>query len=186
MYVASYCIRTADLLSGGTALPYAYCSACSEALGCFDSELGPLSHVGTHPWPPEKIATRFLLFTPATQHAEELIDYLDPAPLLRSAFDPTLKTVFFSHGFGSSGNLSFVRQIKDAFFAAVSSPNSTQLIATRWSPPFSTHINHCQLCCADFQCRQSGIFSRISHAYRSTRGPHYIVRRLECNSVIYE
>jgi hypothetical protein len=91
-----------------------------DNLGCFDSELGPLSHVGTHPWPPEEIDTKFILFTPTSQFQGELIDWLDPVLLTSSSFDPQLKTVIFSHGFGSAGNLTFIRKTKDAFFAVVS------------------------------------------------------------------
>jgi len=95
-------------------------------VGCFEWE----GHTGLFPNSPEKVDTRFLLYTRHNQHQEYNhqfrsfmdtphnhgieINYTNVAPSLRqSNFNPDLPTKFIIHGFDSSGLQEWINRMKN-------------------------------------------------------------------------
>ncbi|XP_069098311.1 pancreatic triacylglycerol lipase-like [Pleurodeles waltl] len=85
---------------------------CYDRLGCFSDE-SPWSGtaerpIGGLPWSPEKINTRFLLYTKENQNSFQEISAKDAASLLSSNFKTSRKTRFIIHGFLEKGEESWL------------------------------------------------------------------------------
>ncbi|KAJ7325234.1 hypothetical protein JRQ81_018254 [Phrynocephalus forsythii] len=80
---------------------------CYDRLGCFTNDapwsgtiLRPISKL---PWSPEKIKTRFLLYTRKNINNFEEIKATSPETISQSNFDPSKITRFITHGFVDKG-----------------------------------------------------------------------------------
>ncbi|XP_004612009.2 inactive pancreatic lipase-related protein 1 [Sorex araneus] len=85
---------------------------CYDSLGCFsDSEpwagtaIRPLKVL---PWSPEKIGTRFLLYTNENPNNFQIIQASDPSTINASNFQTDRKTRFIIHGFIDKGDESWL------------------------------------------------------------------------------
>uniref|UniRef100_G3QFJ5 Triacylglycerol lipase n=1 Tax=Gorilla gorilla gorilla TaxID=9595 RepID=G3QFJ5_GORGO len=85
---------------------------CYEDLGCFsDTEpwggtaIRPLKIL---PWSPEKIGTRFLLYTNENPNNFQILLLSDPSTIEASNFQTDRKTRFIIHGFIDKGDESWV------------------------------------------------------------------------------
>ncbi|KAI2557384.1 pancreatic lipase related protein 1, partial [Homo sapiens] len=85
---------------------------CYEDLGCFsDTEpwggtaIRPLKIL---PWSPEKIGTRFLLYTNENPNNFQILLLSDPSTIEASNFQMDRKTRFIIHGFIDKGDESWV------------------------------------------------------------------------------
>ncbi|KAG8517421.1 Inactive pancreatic lipase-related protein 1 [Galemys pyrenaicus] len=85
---------------------------CYESLGCFsDSEpwggtaIRPLK---VQPWSPEKIGTRFLLYTNENPNSFQILQPSDPSTIEASNFQTNRKTRFIIHGFIDKGDESWL------------------------------------------------------------------------------
>uniref|UniRef100_UPI00358F8262 pancreatic lipase-related protein 2-like n=1 Tax=Myxine glutinosa TaxID=7769 RepID=UPI00358F8262 len=88
---------------------------CYEYLGCFSddypysgSEQRPIAKL---PWPPEKINTRFLLFTRQNPSNWQQIEARHPATINSSNFEETRQTAFIVHGFIDKGDDPWLEDI---------------------------------------------------------------------------
>ncbi|XP_035294088.1 inactive pancreatic lipase-related protein 1, partial [Cricetulus griseus] len=85
---------------------------CYNNLGCF-SDTEPWAGTATRPlkllpWSPEKINTRFLLYTNENPNAFQLLQPSDPSTIEASNFQVARKTRFIIHGFIDKGEESWV------------------------------------------------------------------------------
>ncbi|XP_040357020.2 phospholipase A1 [Ixodes scapularis] len=87
---------------------------CYDGLGCF-SQLDDCSHSITLPSSPEEVKTKFALYDRQQRANPVYLDYLDNSTLDVDKFNGTKDLVFLVHGFGESGNSSWILQMKDAF-----------------------------------------------------------------------
>jgi len=88
---------------------------CYENLGCFDTNVGAMSHLGTLPTSPDRLGARLLLYTRQNRDEPQEVSYLDDGSLDASNFDPSLPTKFLTHGFGESASHYWVIGVKDAY-----------------------------------------------------------------------
>ncbi|XP_075466324.1 pancreatic triacylglycerol lipase-like [Ascaphus truei] len=80
---------------------------CYSRIGCF-SDVKPWSGtierpIAKLPWTPEKINTRFLLYTRSNQNSFQVISAITPSTISSSYFRTSRKTRFVIHGFINSG-----------------------------------------------------------------------------------
>ncbi|XP_073537712.1 pancreatic lipase-related protein 2-like [Phyllobates terribilis] len=85
---------------------------CYDRLGCF-SDSPPYSFtlerpISRHPWPPEVINTRFLLFTRETPKHFQVISALNVSSVSETKFDPSRKSHFIIHGFLEAGEKAWL------------------------------------------------------------------------------
>ncbi|XP_068113984.1 pancreatic triacylglycerol lipase-like [Hyperolius riggenbachi] len=88
---------------------------CYDRLGCF-SDAKPYSGTTERPlaklpWTPEKINTRFFLYTRSNQNSYQLISGTNPSTISSSNFRTSRKTRFISHGFTSSGTAAWLSEM---------------------------------------------------------------------------
>ncbi|XP_030060617.1 pancreatic triacylglycerol lipase-like isoform X1 [Microcaecilia unicolor] len=80
---------------------------CYERLGCFTDDIpwaGTIERpIANLPWSPEKINTRFLLFTKHNTDNFQEITAINPSTILSSNFQASKKTRFIIHGFIDKG-----------------------------------------------------------------------------------
>ncbi|EGW11684.1 Pancreatic lipase-related protein 1 [Cricetulus griseus] len=99
-------------LNTGDASNFARNEVCYNNLGCF-SDTEPWAGTATRPlkllpWSPEKINTRFLLYTNENPNAFQLLQPSDPSTIEASNFQVARKTRFIIHGFIDKGEESWV------------------------------------------------------------------------------
>ncbi|XP_040848422.1 inactive pancreatic lipase-related protein 1 [Ochotona curzoniae] len=85
---------------------------CYEDLGCF-SDAEPWAGTAIRPlkilpWSPEKISTRFLLYTNESPDSVQILSLSDPATIGASNFQTDRKTRFIIHGFIDKADESWV------------------------------------------------------------------------------
>ncbi|KAM4011833.1 LOW QUALITY PROTEIN: uncharacterized protein ACNLHF_005632, partial [Anomaloglossus baeobatrachus] len=91
---------------------------CYDRLGCFTTKAPwsgtaqrPLGHL---PWAPEKINTRFLLYTRDNVNTYQEVSAINPATISHSNFNEDRKSHFVIHGFTDSGEKSWLTDICQA------------------------------------------------------------------------
>jgi pimeloyl-ACP methyl ester carboxylesterase len=89
--------------------------ACYPGLGCFDTNLGAMAHLGTLPTSPDNLGAQLLLYTRQNRDTPQVLNYLDDGSLDASNFDPSLPIKFLTHGFGESGYHYWIQGVKDAY-----------------------------------------------------------------------
>ncbi|KAM9134287.1 pancreatic triacylglycerol lipase-like [Pangshura tecta] len=81
---------------------------CYERLGCFTDDkpwAGTIQRpLAKLPWSPEKINTRFLLYTKKNPNSVQEITAITPSTIRSSNFDPSKITRFIIHGFLGQGD----------------------------------------------------------------------------------
>ncbi|KAM5132324.1 pancreatic triacylglycerol lipase-like [Mantella aurantiaca] len=87
---------------------------CYDRLGCF-SDSWPYSGSVQRPsaklpWTPEKINTRFFLYTRSNQNSYQVISAINPSTINSSNFQTSRKSRFLIHGFTSSGEASWLSE----------------------------------------------------------------------------
>ncbi|XP_018427682.1 PREDICTED: pancreatic triacylglycerol lipase-like [Nanorana parkeri] len=106
---------------------------CYNRVGCFNDArpwAGTLERPITRlPWTPEKINTRFLLFTRNNQNSFQVISAATPSTISSSNFRTTRKTRFIIHGFTDSGESSWLSDICRKLFVI----EDVNCIAVDWS-----------------------------------------------------
>jgi hypothetical protein len=88
-------------------------------LGCFDTNLGAMAHLGTLPTSPDNLGAQLLLYTRQNRDTPQVLNYLDDGSLDASNFDPSLPIKFLTHGFGESGYHYWIQGVKDAYLDRV-------------------------------------------------------------------
>ncbi|CAG0883636.1 unnamed protein product [Cyprideis torosa] len=89
--------------------------ACYEEynLGCYDTSTGPMSEIGVLPTPPTTLDTSFVLFNEKVNGLQA--SFFDIATAFTAdTYDPSLPTVFVTHGFTDSLDNGWLYDIKDA------------------------------------------------------------------------
>lgn len=89
--------------------------ACYDGLGCFDTNHGPLAHLGTLPTSPDRLEAQLLLYTRNNRDTPQVVSYLSDGSLDASNFDASLPVKFLTHGFGESGYHYWVEGVKNAY-----------------------------------------------------------------------
>ncbi|XP_068113986.1 pancreatic triacylglycerol lipase-like [Hyperolius riggenbachi] len=106
---------------------------CYDRLGCF-SDAEPFAGttvrpIAKLPASPEKINTRFFLYTRSNQNVYQVISALNPSSISNSNFDTSRKTRFVIHGFLSGGQSSWLSESCTAFFQV----EDVNCIAVDWA-----------------------------------------------------
>ncbi|XP_018427683.1 PREDICTED: pancreatic triacylglycerol lipase-like [Nanorana parkeri] len=106
---------------------------CYDRLGCF-TDAWPYSGsvqrpTAKLPWTPERINTRFFLYTRSNQNSYQVISAINPSTISSSNFRTSRKTRFVTHGFTSSGEASWLSQTCRAFFEV----EDVNCIAVDWA-----------------------------------------------------
>lgn len=99
---------------------------CYNELGCFRDE-GPFNYLDLLPAPPEEINTRFFLYTPRNRDAPHPLVYNNASTILTSPYNATLPTKVMIHGFGSSCQRIWAKEMRTALISVVSRPNRSIL-----------------------------------------------------------
>nr|DBA14847.1 TPA: hypothetical protein GDO54_004125 [Pyxicephalus adspersus] len=106
---------------------------CYNRLGCFNDLkpwAGTLERPSAKlPWAPEKINTRFLLYTRSNQNSYQLISAINPSTISSSNFRTSRKTRFVIHGFTDSGESTWLSDICRKLFTI----EDVNCIAVDWS-----------------------------------------------------
>ncbi|XP_030060612.1 pancreatic triacylglycerol lipase-like [Microcaecilia unicolor] len=80
---------------------------CYDRLGCFTNDIpwgGTAERpIAKLPWDPEKVNTRFLLYTKENPNNFQEITAVDPSTIAASNFNASKKTCFITHGFVDQG-----------------------------------------------------------------------------------
>ncbi|XP_073540720.1 pancreatic lipase-related protein 2-like isoform X2 [Phyllobates terribilis] len=91
---------------------------CYDRLGCFTNDApwaGTLQRpIGCLPWSPEKINTRFLLYTKDNVKTYQEVSAVNPGTISDSNFRPERKSRFVIHGFTDSGEKSWLTDLCQA------------------------------------------------------------------------
>ncbi|XP_065342994.1 pancreatic lipase-related protein 3-like isoform X1 [Cloeon dipterum] len=114
-------------------------SVCYGLLGCFHVS-GKLAHLRSVPESPEKLETKFYLYTnggPETREQRsigvedeaEMLDYFSYQKLSLSHFDPTKPTKILLHGYKGRGDGTNARRIRNAFLDR----ENVNVISVDWS-----------------------------------------------------
>ncbi|XP_053306314.1 pancreatic triacylglycerol lipase [Spea bombifrons] len=106
---------------------------CYSRIGCF-SDVKPWAGtverpIAKLPWAPEKINTRFLLFTRNNQNSYQTISATNPSSISSSNFRTSRKTRFVIHGFTDSGQEAWLSDICRRLFQV----EDVNCIAVDWS-----------------------------------------------------
>ena len=91
---------------------------CYNELGCFRDE-GPFNYLDLLPAPPEEINTRFFLYTPRNRDTAQTISYHNATSILASAYNASLPTKVMVHGFGSSCQRIWAKEMRTALISVV-------------------------------------------------------------------
>lgn len=99
---------------------------CYNELGCFRDE-GPFNYLDLLPAPPEEINTRFFLYTPRNRDVPHPLVYNNASTILTSPYNATLPTKVMIHGFGSSCQRIWAKEMRTALISVVSRPDRSIL-----------------------------------------------------------
>ncbi|XP_050814995.1 inactive pancreatic lipase-related protein 1-like [Gopherus flavomarginatus] len=106
---------------------------CFERLGCFTDDkpwAGTIERpVGKLPWSPEKINTRFLLYTKKNPNNFQEITAINPASIGYSNFDLSKITRFITHGFIDTGEETWLSDMCKRMFEV----EDVNCISVDWS-----------------------------------------------------
>ncbi|XP_030425564.1 inactive pancreatic lipase-related protein 1-like [Gopherus evgoodei] len=106
---------------------------CFERLGCFTDDkpwAGTIERpVGKLPWSPEKINTRFLLYTKKNPNNFQEITAINPASIGYSNFDLSKITRFITHGFIDKGEETWLSDMCKRMFEV----EDVNCISVDWS-----------------------------------------------------
>ena len=91
---------------------------CYSDVGCFWDD-GPFDYLDMLPSSPEEVDTTMLLFTRKNLEKAQLIEYNNVTSVLESNYNASLDTKIIIHGFGSSCNRVWPREMRLAFLAMV-------------------------------------------------------------------
>lgn len=87
---------------------------CYEHVGCFSNQ-DRLTVPTSFPSEPEKVNTKFLLYSRSNRNSPERLDYRPNSPLGRlTQFQQRKPLKLLVHGFFESGNIQWIKDIKDA------------------------------------------------------------------------
>lgn len=92
---------------------------CYKDVGCFHDD-GPFDYLDMLPSPPEEVNTVMLLFTKQNEEKAQIIEYNNVTTVLESNYNASLDTKLIIHGFGSSCNRVWAREMRLALLEAVS------------------------------------------------------------------
>ncbi|KAM4636855.1 pancreatic triacylglycerol lipase-like [Discoglossus pictus] len=106
---------------------------CYSRIGCF-SDAKPWARtlerpIAKLPWTPEKINTRFLLFTRSNQKSFQVISATNPSSISSSNFQTNRNTHFIIHGFTDSGEEGWQADICKSLFQV----EDVNCISVDWS-----------------------------------------------------
>ena len=87
-------------------------------LGCFWDE-GPFDYLDMLPSHPKEINTAMMLFTRQNLEKAQFIEYNNITSVQESNYNATLDTKIIIHGFGSSCNRVWAREMRLSFLAVV-------------------------------------------------------------------
>lgn len=94
---------------------------CYNELGCFRDE-GPFNYLDLLPAPPEEINTRFFLYTSRNRDTPHTLSYHNATSILGSAYNASLPTKVMVHGFGSSCQRIWAKEMRTALISVVRPP----------------------------------------------------------------
>ncbi|XP_069173439.1 uncharacterized protein [Procambarus clarkii] len=100
---------------------------CYPDLGCFRDE-GPFDYLDMLPSPPEEINTRFLLYTRERGEREKVIKPHNISTIVNSHFNISRPTKLLIHGFGSSCNSVWIREMRVALLTMM----DVNIICVNW------------------------------------------------------
>jgi len=89
---------------------------CYGDLGCFRDE-GPFNYLDMLPSPPEEIRTVFYLYTLKNKEIPQVLEYNNITTVSQSNFNASAPTKIIIHGFGSSCNKIWPREMRLSFLA---------------------------------------------------------------------
>jgi len=89
---------------------------CYGDLGCFRDE-GPFNYLDMLPSPPEEIGTVFLLYTQQNRELHQVLEYNNVTTVSNSFFNASSPTKVIIHGFGSSCDKVWAREMRLSFLA---------------------------------------------------------------------
>ena len=93
-------------------------TVCYNEVGCFRDE-GPFNYLDLLPAPPEEINTRFFLYTPRNRDASFPLAYNNVSSILNSPYNNSLPTKVMIHGFGSSCQRVWAKEMRTALISVV-------------------------------------------------------------------
>ena len=91
---------------------------CYSDVGCFRDD-GPFDYLDMLPSPPEEVGTVMMLFTRQNLEKAQFIEYNNVTSILESNYNASLDTKLVIHGFGSSCNRVWAREMRLSFLAVV-------------------------------------------------------------------
>lgn len=89
---------------------------CYGDLGCFRDE-GPFNYLDMLPSPPEEIRTVFYLYTGKNKELPQILEYNNITTVSESHFNASSPTKIIIHGFGSSCDKIWPREMRLSFLA---------------------------------------------------------------------
>jgi len=89
---------------------------CYGDLGCFRDE-GPFNYLDMLPSPPEEIGTMFYLYTMKNKELPQILEYNNITSVTTSHFNASSPTKVIIHGFGSSCDKIWPREMRLSFLA---------------------------------------------------------------------
>lgn len=95
-------------------------TVCYNEVGCFRDE-GPFNYLDLLPAPPEEINTRFFLYTPRNRDVAFPLAYNNVSTILFSPYNNSLPTKVMIHGFGSSCQRVWAKEMRTALISVVKS-----------------------------------------------------------------
>lgn len=117
---------------------------CYNELGCFRDE-GPFNYLDLLPSPPEEINTRFFLYTARNRDSPHMLLYNNASTVVTSPYNASLPTKVMIHGFGSSCQRIWAKEMRTALISVVSS----SFVLTDFFALDGAHLNW-QRCCYYF------------------------------------
>ena len=91
---------------------------CYTDVGCFRDD-GPFDYLDMLPSPPEEVGTVMMLFTRQNLEKAQFIEYNNITSISESNYNASLDTKLIIHGFGSSCNRVWAREMRLSFLAVV-------------------------------------------------------------------
>jgi len=101
---------------------------CYGDLGCFRDE-GPFNYLDMLPSPPEEIRTVFYLYTNSNKELPQILEYNNITTVAESHFNASSPTKIIIHGFGSSCDKIWPREMRLSFLAV----ESCNVICVDWA-----------------------------------------------------
>ena len=92
---------------------------CYPEVGCFRDE-GPFDYLDLLPAAPEEINTRFFLYTTSNREISQQMAYNNASSIVSSAFNAFMPSKIMIHGFGSSCQRVWAREMRMALISVVS------------------------------------------------------------------